>query len=242
MIVAESIGFAATHSISEILSGVPGFDVSHGSQHFEEKVAVGLGQQTCEEFVASMKQSEDAGQRPVAVHTLFPPQTMKPACEAVGVDYWLLVRNPTAQIDSCYAWIARSVLGGHPGHFLQVLRVSASELVRLNIPASLPNALYYFAVHHVLSFNFLAIGLGAPVKKMEDLMTDESAFRAAFNLPADVALPHFAGDTVHRASHRARTEAGALAEPDRDTILAAYRLNLGGRDYALSDMQMLLGY
>ena len=86
MIVAESIGFSATHSISDILKTVPGFDVSHGSQNFATKAPVGTENQDIPGFIASMKASADAGHSPIAVHTLFPPSNMKPACEAAGID------------------------------------------------------------------------------------------------------------------------------------------------------------
>ena len=242
MIIAESIGFAATHSITEILSALPGFDVAHGSQNFDTKAPVGQGSQTPEDFVAAMTAARDAGRRAIAVHTLLPPHLMKPACEAAGVEYWLLVREPDAQIESCYAWIAKSVLQGNPGHFAQVLQVVFNELVKLQVPTSLSNCLYAFAMQHVLSYNFVALGLGAPFRKMEDLMSDEAAFRAAFDVPADLPLPHFAGDRVHSASHRSRAGLDALAAPDREAIRERFRINIAGRDYSLGDMKLMLRY
>lgn len=242
MIVAESIGFAATHSISEILAELPGYEVSHGSQHFELKCPIGQGSQTPEDFVASMIAARDGGATPVAIHTLLPPQALKPACDANGVEYWLLVRDPLAQIESCHAWIAKSVLGGHPGHFAQVINQSVNDLARMKIATTLPNCLYAFAVNHVLSFNFLAIGLGASARKMETLMSEETAFREAFGLPDDIPLPHFAGDRVHSASHRAKAELEGLGAPEKEAILDRYALDLGGRPYTLGDMKMLLGY
>lgn len=242
MIIAESIGFAATHSITEILGAIDEVDVSHGSQHFADKSPIGQGSQSPEDFVTSMAQARNDGRHPVALHTLFHPQQLKPAIEAAGGSYWLLVRDPLAQIESCYAWIARQTLTGSAPHFLQVLNTSIAALPPAGVQASLPNALYYYAMNHVLSFNFLAVGLGAPTRKMEDLLSDEAAFREAFDLADDTPLPHFDGNSVHRASHRARKEVDALAEPEREVIQDRYTLNFGGRDYRLADMQMLLGY
>lgn len=242
MIVADSIGFAATHSITEILRSVPGYDVSHGSQNFATKDPIGQTNQDIPSFVASMAASAGAGQTPVAVHTLYPPMQMKPACEAAGIDYWLLVRDPAAQIESCYAWVSKTVLSGRSAPFLQALTTSLNTLTTLQIEASLPNVLYYFAVQHVTAFNLVAVGLGSKVRKMEELMSNEATFREAFAIPADVVLDHFAGDTVHRYSHRAKDEAQVLAEPDRSQINDRYFLNLAGRDYRLQDITLLLGY
>lgn len=242
MIVAESIGFAATHSISEILGGIPGYEVSHGSQDFIAKHPIGQGSQTPEDFVAAMQASAQAGRSPVAVHTLLPPQLMKPVCDAQGVTYWLLVREPCAQIESCYAWAAKSVLSGNAAHFSTVLQQSYNDVINMKVPSSLSNCLYAFACHHVLSFNFLAIGLGAPTRKMEQLLTDEATFREAFAVPEDAPLPHFQGDQVHRASHRSKAGLEALADPDREALQQRYALNVGGRGYSITDMNALLGY
>lgn len=242
MIVAESIGFSATHSISEILSEVPGYEVSHGSQHFVEKCPIGQGSQSVNDFIDSMAASDAAGNRAVAVHTLFPPQDLKPVCQAAGGDYWLLVREPVAQIESCFAWISNGVLSGNPGHFQHVLKASLAELARIGAPVNLPNACYYYAMNHVLSYNLVALGMETPVRRMEDLLSDEAAFRAAFAVPETVEIPHFQGDEVHRASHRSEKKLQAMADPDREALQAGFQINLAGRNYGLQIMERLLGY
>ena len=80
MIVAESVGFAATHSLSEILRGLSGYEVAHGSRHFEAKTPIGQDIQTPEEFVAAMRASAASGKRPVALHTLMPPHQQRSGC------------------------------------------------------------------------------------------------------------------------------------------------------------------
>ncbi len=108
MIVAESIGFAGTHSICDILTGIPGVEASHGTQNFETRGPIGTPAQTPEAFVDSMLRARDAGSHPVALHTNFPPVAMKGACDTRGVRYELLVRAPERQIDSCYAWAMKN--------------------------------------------------------------------------------------------------------------------------------------
>lgn len=242
MIVAESVGFAATHSLSEILRGLSGYEVAHGSRHFEAKTPIGQDIQTPEEFVAAMRASAASGKRPVALHTLMPPHQLKPACEAAGADYWLLVRRPVDQIDSCYAWACNRVMRGDGGAFLQVVNESLADLVNRGIEASLPNCLYTFALKHVLGYNFFALGLGAPFRKCEDLLADETAFREAFAVPAEAEIAHFNGDAVHRLSHRAESPARHMADPDRETLRANIAIRLSERDYTIQDMNLLLGY
>lgn len=242
MIIAESIGFSATHSFSEILAGLPGTDISHGSKNFAGKTAVGRDDQSIPDFLSSMAEARDQGRKPIALHTLFAPQAMKPACDQAGCTYWLLVREPVRQIESCYAWVSKKVLAGSASSFVQVLNQTLVPLQKMGIESNLPNTLYLFAINHVLSFNFLAVGMGAPVRKMEVLLNNEAAFRDAFDLSDDVPIAHFSGEEVHGVSHRAQKEAGAIADPDRETIQEKYRLNIGERNYSLADMNRLLGY
>ncbi|MGI3169024.1 hypothetical protein ACRARG_07740 [Pseudooceanicola sp. C21-150M6] len=242
MIIAESIGFSATHSISSILSGLPGYDVAHGSQNFRTKESLALSRQTPAEFLAAMTESRQAGRTPVAVHTLFATQQMKPLCDIGEVNYWLIVRTPEKQIESCYAWIARKVLQGDGNSFLQVLNAGLQPLIAANLPTSLPNLLYYFACNHVTAYNLTALGHGVPMRKMETLLSDEAAFREAFAVPADIAIPHFANKDVHMASHSAKLEGTGLADPDRAAIRDNYFCEIGGRRYSIADMEFLAGY
>ncbi|GGE39545.1 hypothetical protein GCM10011360_29010 [Primorskyibacter flagellatus] len=242
MIVAESVGFAATHSLTEILRGLPGYEVAHGSRHFEAKTPIGQDTQTPEEFVAAMQASAEAGNRPVALHTLMPPHQLKSACEAAGADYWLLVRNPVDQVDSCFAWATARVMEGNSGAFLQVVNESLADLVNKGIEATLPNCLYTFALKHVLGYNFFALGLGTSFHKTEDLLADEAAFRTAFAVPEEAEIAHFNGGSVHRRSHRAESPARHMADPDRETLRANIAVRLSERDYSIQDMNLLLGY
>ena len=77
---------------------------------------------------------------------------------------------------------------------------------------------------------------------MEDIISDEAAFRSAFAVPDQATLAHFAGKTVHRLSHRSKDEAQVLAAPDREEIQEKYTLNLVGRDYRITDVALMLGY
>ncbi|MBY6091151.1 hypothetical protein [Maritimibacter alkaliphilus] len=242
MIVADSIGFAATHTICGILSELPGFDVSHGSQNFETKAPIGPDGQSPAAFTRSMAAAAAAGRHPVAVHTNFPPKAMQAACAGEGITYRLLVRDPQAQIESCYAWIAKKVLDGDAPGFLGALKVSLAPLQGAQIAASLPNVLYAFALQHVCGFNLMGLQTGAEVLRMEDLLSEEAAFRAAFEVPADCAIPHFEGEEKRLASHRSRSQLEALGAPERDVILDRLKASAGGISLPVSEMTKRLGY
>ncbi|TMV82326.1 hypothetical protein FGG78_24370, partial [Thioclava sp. BHET1] len=153
MIVAESIGFAGTHTITSILAAVPGVEVSHGSQHFEDRGALGAGAQTPQAFAASMTATAARGAHPIAVHCLFDPVRFKPVCEAAGISYSLLVRKPEAQIASCYAWAMRKILNGDASAFIITLKTGFDWLSQMRVAQSLPNLVFAYAASHVCRYN-----------------------------------------------------------------------------------------
>lgn len=245
MIVAESIGFAGTHTICDILAALPGYDVSHGSQHFEIR-GVPLGEaparQTPDAFAESMLRAAAEGRRPVAVHCMYNPLEFRPACARRGIRYSLLVREPVAQVESCYAWLAKKVLGGDAASFVQCLQTILGTLTGAGIAPSLPNLLYGFACWHVGTYNAVGVASGAPVLRMEAILNDEAAFRAAFDVPEAAEIAHFHGARRQAASHRAEPEVQALAAPDRAAVRQAIRFRQGGLDLSFAQLGAVLGY
>ncbi|WP_375688979.1 hypothetical protein [Pseudooceanicola sp. LIPI14-2-Ac024] len=242
MIVAESIGFAATHTITSILSDVPGCRVTHGSQNFETAGPIGSGSQTPEAFAASMAAAAEAGERPIAVHTNFDPRRLRPACRDNGIRYALLIREPRAQVNSCYAWAVNKVLDGDDSTMLVALKLALPVLPRIGVRASLPNLLYAYAINHVCSFNLVAVETGAQVLRMEDLLSDVDKFRAAFGLPDTVPLAHFEGEERRLASHRAKAGVDAVAAPERDLLLERFPVSAGGAELTVPQITEVLGY
>lgn len=242
MIVMESIGFSATHTIASILGDVPGFRVTHGSQNFDTGGAIGTGSQTPPDFVASMVTAKASGQTPVAIHTNMDPRVFHPACHAGGVRYRLLVRKPDAQIDSCYAWSVKKVMDGDPNLLLTALKATLNWFPGAGVASNLPNILFAYSVMHVCQFNMVALETGAGVTRMEELLNDEAMFRTVFNVPDQAHLDHFEGQTRSMASHRSKAGIDALAAPDKAAILAGVPISSGGEKLAVADLAKMLGY
>lgn len=246
MIVADSVGFAATHSIAAILRGLPDRQVTHGSRNFDSGAPMGPADQTPAEFIAAMERARARGLRPVAVHCLFAPSAIKALCEVAGVRYRLIVRDPVAQIESCYAWALAKILAGDGPLFVTMLQEALQPSQAMGIEPNLPNLLYLHAARHVGGFNARALAAGAKVLRMEELLSDEASFRAAFDIDATVPLPHFAGTPVHGVSHRAKLSAwpDALrpAEPARAAIRAGVAFELPDGRRGLDGLARELGY
>lgn len=242
MILADSIGFAATHTISHILSGIPDAEVSHGSRNFAEKTPVGRSDMTAQGFVDAMARSEAEGRRTYAVHCLFNPREGVAACARAGGTHKVIVRAPRRQIRSCFSWMVGKALGGDPILFGRLVAAERQFLSQLPVASNLSNALFVTAAVHVVEYNLAAMGEGCEILQMEKLVADEGYFRDAFEVPEEVELEHFQGGRVHRASHKSRIEEMDLAEPDEEALLSALVWTLDGKQLQLPDVARALGY
>ena len=241
MMIADSIGFAGTHSIAAILSGVPGLDVVHGTQNFTTRGPIGTNSQSADEFAATMSQA-GSGQRPIVIHTNLPPAALKPACDRRGIWYGLIARHPVRQIESCYAWAMKKTLDGAPDSLVMSLKTGLNVLQQMQLPINLPNVTYVYAAQHVCTFNLAAVALGAPVMRMEELLQDEPTFRAAFDIPAEVDLPHFGDTPQHLAQKRSDPALAVVADPARAEIIERLTIQLNGRAVAVPELTQALGY
>jgi hypothetical protein len=242
MIVADSIGFSATHTITAILSEVPGADVSHGSRNFDLKRPMGQGDVTPVEFARQMAVSAEAGNRCFAVHTNFDPQEFKHACGQVGITYKVITRDPARHFRSCYSWLMKKLLDGDRGAYAQVVQMNQQLHPVLGGYSNLHTGVYGFAMWHVSQWMMSALASGAELVKMEDLVSDESKFRACFDLPAEARLAHFEGEEKHQASHVGKLEIPQIKPEEIEALHKAMQFNMGSRSLDYTAYRAALGY
>ncbi|NDV52886.1 hypothetical protein [Salipiger sp. PrR003] len=243
MILADSIGFAATHTISSILAEIPDADVSHGSKNFQEKVPLGVNDTALPDFLDEMRHRKGHGARPYAIHAVYEPGQGKAICKMKGVKHMIIVREPIKQIQSCYAWIVKKVLAGDVRAQEKLVMFDREVLQgQPSVANSFPNALFTFATNHVMAYSTAAIQAGCEIVQMERLVSDEAYFRDAFAVPEAAVLSHFAGENVHRASHKGKVSALGVAQPDEDAILKLFNWDLGDRTLDFQGVREALGY
>lgn len=242
MILADSIGFAATHTISEILSGIPNAEVRHGTRNFAKGGAVGGEDTPVDQFVAEMKQSAAAGKRVYAVHCLYSAPQGREVCLANGVKHRIIVREPVRHVRSCFAWWVKKTLGGDQVGYRKMVTLDEHLLSKLPIPRNFPNAAYAAALSHVMQFNIEALEAGCEILQMERLVSDEDYFRESFDVPDDVTLSHFSGAEVHRASHKDKLEGLGVGEANEDALRQVVRWTVAGKTTSFAEMSARLGY
>ncbi|EPX83468.1 hypothetical protein [Salipiger mucosus] len=227
MIIADSIGFAGTHTICRILEEIPNADVSHGSKNFLKKGPLGHDDMTLSDFLEAMKASEVEGRRAYAVHSVFKPGEARALTRMKGGRHMVIVRDPIRQIRSCYAWIVKKVLSGDEGAQMQLVAFDREVLAQSPVRNTFPNALFAFAVNHVMSFTVAALKARCETVQMERLVSDEAYFRETFSVPAEAELSHFSGQAVHQASHKKKVSDLGVGEPDEDEIIGLFQWKIG---------------
>ena len=242
MIVADSIGFSATHTITSILAEVPGAEVSHGSRNFEVKGPIGLSDKTPDGFAEQMVAKAEEGARCFAVHTNFDPLAFKPACEARGITYKVITREPARHFRSCYSWLVTKILDGDANAYNMSVQMGQKLQPVLGNQGNFHTSCYGFAMFHVSSFLLNALQGGTELVKMESLVSDEAAFRDCFDLPEDVALTHFQGDETHQSSHVGKLDIPQIKAEEIDILHQAIQFNLGARPLSFKEYSAALGY
>lgn len=242
MIVADSIGFSATHTITSILSEVPDAEVSHGSRNFEVKGPIGRADQTPEAFAEQMLAKAEEGARCFAVHTNFDPLAFKPACEERGIVYKVITREPKRHFRSCYSWLVGKILDGDAHAYAMSVQMAQKLQPVLGNQSNFHTACYGFAMFHVSSFLLNALQGGAEMVKMEDLVSDEAAFRECFDLPEDVPLSHFQGEETHQSSHVAKLDIPQIKDEQVDILHRTINFNLSSRSLSFQEYSAALGY
>lgn len=242
MIVADSIGFSATHTITAILSEVPGSDVSHGSRNFDLKGPMGQGDVTPMDFARQMAVSAEQGRRCFAVHTNFDPQEFKQVCDQAGIAYKVITRDPERHFRSCYAWLMKKLLDGDCGAYAKVIQLNQQLHSALGGYSNLHTGVYGFAMWHVSQWMISALASGAELVKMEDLVSDEAKFRACFDLPAEAKLSHFEGETTHQASHVGKLDIPQIKPEEIAALHKVMQFNMGARSLDYAGYRAALGY
>ncbi len=240
--IVDSIGFAATHSITEILGEVPNSIVSHGSRNFEVRKRLGNDDVDVFEFARQVSHRMSEGHACFALHTIYHPSDLKRACEKEGVPCKILVRRPEAQVRSCFSWAVKKIINGDQGAFIKMLESYTKMIRPSGVPATLSNCAYAFAASHVMNFNISAIASGVEIIRMEEVLSSKEAFCEAFGLSEDNKLSYFEGNEFQRASHKSKLSDLGLAEPDIGRLQSCLSPAVNGRTYSWKEFEDLLGY
>ena len=164
VIILESIGFSATHSISDMLSMDGTNYVCHGSQNFKKKTNIGDDNLTFPEFLRQMQELEDEHKNCISVHSLFQPAEIAQTIRGTDAKFFGLTRkSQKEQILSCFFWAVNGFLDGRQDfnhHLTKIHTNLGKQLNEQGLISNFQNCFLIYAIERVLKFN-LDLGLNA---------------------------------------------------------------------------------
>lgn len=186
VIILESIGFSATHSISDMLSMHGTNYVCHGSKNFKKRTTIGNGNLLFPAFFREMQELEDEHDNCISVHSLFQPAEIAQIIEGTDAKFFALTRkSQKAQILSCFFWAVNDFLNGQQyiNHIAaQIHSELGKQLNEQGLISNFQTCLMIFAIRRVLKFN-LELCLNAQrIFFMEDVIKDPNSFAIELGL------------------------------------------------------------
>ena len=244
VIILESIGFSATHSISDMLSMDGTNYVCHGSQNFKKRTNIGIENLSFPAFFKEMQELEDEYENCISVHSAFLPAEIAKTIQGTDAKFFALTRkSQKEQILSCFFWAVNGFLNGRQDMNDAVTRMHSNLGRQLNEQGLISNfqtCLMVFAMRRVLIAN-VKLGLNAQrVFFMEDVIQDPNSFAIELGLikEKDPLLK------VHKkASHKEKVVGFEFLSDVNDTLDALAKVisvDFPEQRYSIDEVEKLL--
>ena len=244
VIILESIGFSATHSISDMLSMDGTNYVCHGSQNFKKRTNIGIENLSFPAFFKEMQELEDEYENCISVHSAFLPAEIAKTIQGTDAKFFALTRkSQKEQILSCFFWAVNGFLNGRQDMNDAVTRMHSNLGRQLNEQGLISNfqtCLMVFAMRRVLIAN-VKLGLNAQrVFFMEDVIQDPNSFAIELGLikEKDPSLK------VHKkASHREKVAGLEFLSDVNGTLDALAKIisvKILEQNYSIDEAEKLL--
>ena len=176
----ESIGFSATHAISDMLRQPEENYVSHGTRNFKQQTKVGTADLSISEFLTQMQDKHNEFENCISVHSLFNPTEIAQETSHTEVEFYGVARkSQKKQILSCFYWAVNGFLNGQQDLTNSLSRIHikyASLLNKIGLQSNLTSNFMLYAYRHVARYNCLLAENAQKIFFMEDIISDPVCF------------------------------------------------------------------
>lgn len=180
IIVIESIGFCATHSISEMLIMDGKNSVSHGTQNFKSGAEIGPESLPFTQFYAQMLEQSSNYDNCISVHSNFCCDQISQIIARSDTKFFGLMRkSQRKQILSCFYWIANAFLNGREEFtqaFLETVNRDRELLDACGLPININTCFMLVAFSKVVNFNISLLQNTHKIFFMEDVIANPTSF------------------------------------------------------------------
>ena len=181
IIVIESVGFCATHTISDMLKMDGKNSVSHGTQNFKSGAEIGPESLPFTQFYAQMLEQSSNYDNCISVHSNFcPNQTSQIIAGSDTKFFGLMRKSQRKQILSCFYWIVNAFLNGREEFtqaFLESANIGDHELLdACGLPINMNTCFMLLAFSKVVNFNISLLQNTHKIFFMEDVIANPTSF------------------------------------------------------------------
>ena len=176
IIVIESIGFCATHTISNCLRIDRHNYVSHGTKNFKKLTRMGDSNLSFSRFHSQMIELQEQYTNCISVHSNFSPIDIAEEITDTDTKFFALMRKSQRnQILSCFYWAINEFLNGRESfvNILSNINQKYSSLFRqISMPNNMITCFILYAYRHVCLYNFSLVKIAQKVLFMEEIIDD----------------------------------------------------------------------
>ena len=244
VIILESIGFSATHSISDMLSMDGANYVCHGSQNFKNRTIIGNDRLAFPVFFRQMQELEDEHENCISVHSVFQPAEITQTIQGTDAKFFGLARkSQRKQILSCFFWAVNGFLNGRQDFNDQLTRIHTNFGRHLNeqgLNSNFQNCFMIYAIERVLKFN-VELGLNAhKIFFMEDVVNDPNSFAIELKLTEE-KIPSL--KVNKKISHKEKVEHFEFlsdVNKNLEILVKLLSFNIQERSWSINEIENLL--
>ena len=176
IIVIESVGFCATHTISDMLKMDGKNSVSHGTQNFKNRGEISvLENLPFTQFYAQMLEQSSDFDNCISVHSNFCSDQISQIIARSDTKFFGLMRkSQRKQILSCFYWIANEILNGTD--FSAYLNSDHELLKQIGLPKNMDTCCMLLAFSRVVNSNISLLQNTHKIFFMEDVIANPTSF------------------------------------------------------------------
>lgn len=243
VIVIESIGFSATHSISDMLRLNGENYVSHGTKNFIKNTPMGIDNLPFDKFHNQMLTLQDEYKNCISVHSNYNPTEIAKLIEGSDTKFCGLMRKSQfKQVLSCFYWAVNNFLNGRE-IFTSILSQTQNQhgnvIKQTGLPVNMSSCFMFYALEHVVTFNLQLIESAPQIIFMEDFIANPARSIKNIGLSTDSKI-HLKVDQGPSHANKIK-EYTFLSNANEilETLLMKIRFNFGDDSYNIEEVQKL---
>ena len=244
IIIIESIGFCATHTISDMLRINGLNNVSHGSQNFETKASMKMAGLSFPQFLSQMSEHQDGYDNSIAVHSNFNANDIARTIEGSNTKFFgLLRKSQRKQTMSCFYWAVNGFLNGR-----QMMTVDYEEfqkeynelLTQIGLPKNMNTIWMLWSYIYVTGYNINLSKHAQKIFFMEDVLANVNSFAIEVGATTNNKLSLSVEQGVSHKNIVKGYDFLANAEEILEEIVKKVTINIDNVAYKIDDIEAIL--